>query len=288
MVVCMSDAKATARQAGREAHRVADSRWFERLARIGFVGSGILHLLLGYLAILLGLGDASAASGAQGSSSGETDQSGALAQLAAVPGGVVVLWIVAVGTAALAARLVLEAVVGGRSDSARAWLGRTKNAAKAAVYAVIAYSAGSYAVGAGKSSSGSTKSAAAEALATPGGVVLLLLAGAVAVAIGVGLVVIGCRRSFRKDLVMPSGRRGRVVTVLGVVGYVAKGVAVVVVGVVVGVAAFTQDPDQASGLDGAFDALRRMPGGSIVLVAIGVGFIAFGVYSFFRARSARI
>lgn len=267
---------------------MADSRWFEVTARAGFVGSGIVHLLIGYLAILLGIGTAAAGSGSQGSQSGETDQSGALAQLAAVPGGVVLLWVVAVSTAALTIRLVVEAVVGGRTDSARAWLGRAKNVGKAIVYGVIAYSSASFALGAGKSSSGSTRSAAAKALATPGGVFVLLLAAAVAIAIGIGLFVIGIRRSYRKQLVTPPESVERPLTVLAVVGYVAKGVAVTIVGVLVAVAAFRSDPDQATGLDGAFDALRSMPGGGFVLVAIGIGFLAFGLFSFLRAKYARI
>ncbi|WFR67872.1 DUF1206 domain-containing protein [Curtobacterium flaccumfaciens] len=273
-------AEQAARKTGREAKRVADSRWFEVTARAGFVGSGIVHLLIGYLAILLGAGNASSGS--------ETDQSGALQRLAAVPGGVALLWVVAVGTAALTIRLVVEAVVGGRSDSARAWVGRLKNVGKAVVYGVIAYSAASYAVGAGRSSSGSTRSAAAGLLATPGGVFVLLLAAGIAIAIGIGLVVIGCRRTFWKLLVRPPQPFERVVAVLGVVGYVLKGIAVVIVGVLIAVAGFRSDPDQATGLDGAFDALRSMPGGVFVLVAIGIGFLAFGVFSFFRARYARL
>jgi hypothetical protein len=278
--VVSEQAEQAARKTGREAKRVADSRWFEVMARAGFVGSGVVHLLIGYLAILLGVGNAS--------SGGETDQSGALQQIAEVPGGVVLLWLVAVGTAALTIRLVVEAVVGGRTDSARAWGNRLKNVAKAVVYGIIAYSAASYALGAGKSSSGSSRSAAAQALATPGGVFLLLLVAAVAIGIGIGLVVIGCRRSFWKLLVRPPQPIERTVTVLGVVGYVLKGIAVVIVGVLIAVAGLRSDPDQATGLDGAFDALRSMPGGVFVLIAIGIGFLAFGVFSFFRARYARL
>ncbi|MBT2502526.1 DUF1206 domain-containing protein [Curtobacterium sp. ISL-83] len=276
----MSDkAEQAARETGRQAKRAADSKWFETTARAGFVGSGIVHLLIGYLAILLGVGNGSG---------GETDQSGALHQIADVPGGIVLLWLVAVGTAALTIRLVVEAVVGGRTDSARAWLARAKNAGKALVYGVIAYSAASFALGAGKSSSGSTQSAAAKALATPGGVFVLLLAAAIAIAIGVGLVVIGCRRSFRKQIVRPPASVDRTVTVLAVVGYVGKGIAVVIVGVLIAVAAFRSDPQQASGLDGAFKALHGTPGGVFMLIAVGIGFLAFGVYSFFRARYARL
>ncbi|WP_175470163.1 DUF1206 domain-containing protein [Curtobacterium sp. MCBA15_001] len=281
-------AEATARETGRQVRRAADSRWFEVTARAGFVGSGVVHLLIGYLAVLLGIGTSAGGSGSQGSQSGETDQSGALAQLAAVPGGVVLLWVVAVGTAALTLRLVVEAVVGGRTDSARSWLNRGKNVAKAVVYGVIAYSSTSFALGAGRSSSGSTRSAAAKALATPGGVFLLLAVAAIAVAVGIGLVVIGVRRSYRKHLVTPPASVERPLTVLAVTGYVAKGIAVTIVGVLVAVAAFTSDPEQATGLDGAFEAVKAMPGGGVLLVVIGVGFLAFGVYSFFRAKYARI
>jgi hypothetical protein len=281
-------AQDAARETGRQARRVADSRWFETTARAGFVGTGIVHLLIGYLAVLLGIGNASAGSGAQGSQSGDTDQSGALAQIASVPGGVFLLWVVAIGTAALTIRLVVEAVVGGRTDDARAWLARAKNAGKAVVYGAIAYSSASYALGAGKSSTGSSRSAAATALATPGGVVLLLLVAAVAIAIGVGLVVIGVRGSWKKNLRPQPESVRRTVAVLATLGYIAKGVAVVVVGVLIAVAGFRSDPDQATGLDGAFDAVRSMPGGSVVLVVVGLGFAAFGLYSFVRARYARI
>jgi hypothetical protein len=281
-------AQDAARETGRQARRAADSRWFETTARAGFVGTGVVHLLIGYLAVLLGIGNAAAGSGAQGSQSGDTDQSGALAQIASVPGGVVLLWVVAIGTAALTVRLVVEAVVGGRTDDARAWLARAKNAGKAVVYGAIAYSSASYALGAGKSSTGSSRSAAATALATPGGVVLLLLVAAVAIAIGVGLVVIGVRGSWKKNLRPQPGSVRRTVAVLATLGYVAKGIAVVIVGVLIAVAGIRSDPEQASGLDGAFDALRSMPGGSVVLVVVGLGFAAFGLYSFVRARYARI
>ncbi|MCM3521018.1 DUF1206 domain-containing protein [Curtobacterium sp. P97] len=277
----MSDqAERAARETGRQAKRVADSRWFELTARAGYVGSGVVHLLIGYLVVLLGIGNASGGS--------ETDQSGALRQLAEVPGGVALLWVVAVGTAALALRLLLEAVVGGRSDSARGWAARAKDLGKAVVYGVVSYSAGSFALGAGTSSSGSTRSAAGQALATPGGVFLLIAVGAVAIAIGAALVVQGCRRSFWKQLVRPRKPLDRAVTVLGTVGYVGKGIAVAVVGVLIVVAGVRSDPDQATGLDGAFDALRDLPAGSVVLVAVGIGFLAYGVYSFFRARFARL
>jgi hypothetical protein len=78
------------------------------------------------------------------------------------------------------------------------------------------------------------------------------------------------------------------VTVLGVVGYVAKGLALVAVGVLFAVAAVTFDPSKAKGLDGALKALAHLPFGTVILVAVGIGVIAYGVYLGARARLARL
>ena len=77
-------------------------------------------------------------------------------------------------------------------------------------------------------------------------------------------------------------------TALGVIGYSAEGVALMVVGILFWVAAATLDPTRASGLDGALRALAGVPFGEFILVVIGAGFIAYGLYSEFRARYARL
>ncbi len=71
-------------------------------------------------------------------------------------------------------------------------------------------------------------------------------------------------------------------------GYLAKGVALAVVGLLFVLAAARADPSQASGLDGALKTLGQQPGGPVILVAVGLGFVAYGLYSFARARYARM
>ena len=68
----------------------------------------------------------------------------------------------------------------------------------------------------------------------------------------------------------------------------AKGTALAVLGVLFVVAASTADPDRAGGLDRAFQAIARVPFGEILVVLIGAGFIAYGIYCGFRARFARL
>ena len=60
------------------------------------------------------------------------------------------------------------------------------------------------------------------------------------------------------------------------------------VGALSGWAAWSTDPRAACGLDGAVQTLSGNTGGAVTLSLIAVGFIAFGLYSFARARYARL
>lgn len=67
-------AEDTARRAEDAAEEVAEHPVFEGLARAGFVVSGLVHLLIGAIALRIALG-----------SGGEADQSGALRSIASAP-----------------------------------------------------------------------------------------------------------------------------------------------------------------------------------------------------------
>lgn len=255
------------------ARRAQDSPAVRALARTGYAASGVLHLLVGWLAVQLTFGR-----------SEQADQSGAFSALAQMPGGAVILWAVTVGFAALALWQLTTAVVGApsaRSQGAE----RVKSLAKAVLYGVLAVSAGRYAQGSGGSSGGTEESLTAQALALPGGPLLVGAAGLAVVGVGAYHVVKGARKRFLRDL---SGGVGRAVTRLGQVGYVAKGVALGVVGGLVVAAAVTADPERAGGLDEALHTLREQPFGVVLLLVVGLGLAAYGAYSFARARDARL
>ena len=121
------DARDTARRATRH-----DS---VRLAgRLGYLATGVLHLVLAALTLAL----------AWGSPSADADQSGAFATLTRSGGGRVLLWVLVVGFAGLAVRQVLVAVAD-RDDDDLA--DRAKAAAKGGLYAALAFSAGGVATG---------------------------------------------------------------------------------------------------------------------------------------------
>ena len=72
------------------------------------------------------------------------------------------------------------------------------------------------------------------------------------------------------------------------VGYVAKGIAIGVTGILFVVAAFTHDPSKAGGLDAALHSLAALPFGALILWVVGAGLVIYGIYCFARARYARM
>ena len=258
------------------ASRVQDSRALQTLARVGFAMNGVLHVLIGGIAVGIAFGGG-----------GEADQGGALGQLAAQPAGAVVLWVIVVGLWALGLFQLLEAALV-RGTDGEAWGARAKEGGKGVAYLAVGATAFTFARGGSSDSSDQTESLSARLIATPGGVVLLVVLALAIVAVGVYFVAKGVRQKFRQDLVVPSGSAGRATVGLGVAGYVAKGVALAVVGVLFAVAAITSDPEEASGLDGALRSLAELPFGTVVLTAVAVGLVAFGLCSFVRARRARL
>ncbi len=266
---------ATASSAGRGAARSArSSRTLELLARGGYAVSGLLHLVVGVIAVQVATGSAS---------SEQADQTGALSAIAGTPGGTALLWFAVVAFAALGLWQLAEAI-SGASETAD----RVKAAGKAVLYVALGVLAVQVVTGS-SGGSGQEQSMTASLMQNPAGKVLVGAVGVGVVAGGVYHVVKGWRKKFLEDLEGgASGHLGRAVVVLGRVGYIAKGVALGVLGALFVVAAVQSDPQQAGGLDAAFATMASQPFGAVLLVAVGLGFAAYGLYSFARARYARM
>lgn len=261
--------------AKKAAQSARGSRPVRILARLGYAVNGLLHALIGIIAITV----------ATGVGRGEADQSGALSALAGTPGGVFALWAVFVGLVALGAWLILSAFLTVPHDKKRA--GHfVSEIGKGVAYLAVGATSFTYANGGTTSSANSSRHLTASLLSAPGGVFLVILIGLVVAGIGVYFVVKGATRRFTRDLSLPPGNAGQVTVAIGVFGYVAKGIVLVVVGILFCVAAATVDPSKSSGLDGGLRTLATLPFGVAILVVVGAGLIAYAVYSFVRARYA--
>ncbi|QDY89682.1 DUF1206 domain-containing protein [Arthrobacter sp. UKPF54-2] len=270
----MGNASQKANRAVSEAASASRSPALQMLARAGYVFIGLVHILVGAIALQIDRG--------QG---GQADQSGAIGSLASKPGGPVLLWAGFAACAALALWMVGEAVFAARSEteSKKKLQNAASAAGKAVVFGVLSFTFAVFASGGSKISSQSASDFTAKLMAAPAGVVLLIALGLAIIGGGVYYAYRGVTRKFMKDLQDPGNAR-TAVEWIGTVGYAAKGVVLALVGILIIVAAATADPSKSTGLDGGLKTLGSQPYGVFLLAAVAAGLVAYGLYSMARAR----
>ncbi|TPG28045.1 DUF1206 domain-containing protein [Mycolicibacterium hodleri] len=251
-----------------KAANVQDNDWFERVARGGYAASGLLHLLIAFIVAQLALG-----------TGGSADQSGALATLAAQPFGAVMLWVAAVVLAALGVWQLVETFI------ERDMKDRLKAGAVGVVYLSLAFSAAKFAMGSGESSGKQNAGLSAQMMQSGWGKAVLIVVALVLIAVGGYHVYKGVTKGFQDELEIAGGSA---ITWIGIVGYVAKGLVLIGVGLLVIVATLTSDPSKATGVDGAVKTLGAAPFGKFLLLLAAVGIAAYGGYGFIRARYAKM
>jgi hypothetical protein len=119
--------------------------------------------------------------------------------------------------------------------------------------------------------------------------VLVAVAGLAVIAVAAFLAYRGLAKKFTDDLDLSpaSATQRKAALRLGQVGYLALGVAYGLAGVLIVVAAVQFDPNKATGLDAALKTLGAQPFGRFLLIVIGLGLAAFGLYRFLDARYRR-
>lgn len=260
------------------AEDVSNTRAMDAVARLGYAITALLHLLIGIVAVRLSLGG-----------TGRANTAGAIEALAQGTPGRVAVWVGFIGCMGLSLWQLSEATVRSRRQPARHRLGKAfTSGALSIVYAVLALTFANFTVGPGSDTRGATRHFSAIILAYPYGALLLSAVGVVVAGVGVYFIFKGLWRKFRPELSFFNSVGGTVIDVLGVLGHVAKGIALILVGGLFGVAAIQHDPDRPTGLDASLKALLDQPAGQYVLAVIGVGFICHGVFGMFRARYGRM
>ncbi len=271
-------ARSTGDHAENAARQVQDNVWFERGIRVGLVAYGIIHILVGWLALQLAFGDYS----------GAPDQQGALHQVSQESYGEPLLWLIGIGLFVLAIWQFFEAIWGHRSrDEPKRTMKRIGSAGKVVLYIVIGIAAIKIALNASSGSS-SEDQYTADLMKQTAGQWLVAGVGIVIIVIGVMQAKRGITKSFERDLQgrATSGDSGSAVVKLGQVGYVCKGVAIAVIGGLFVWAAWEHDPKKAGGLDVALRTLLDHSVGPWLLAVVAAGIVCFGLYCFAWARYA--
>jgi hypothetical protein len=263
------------------ARTVTDHPVLTAVARVGLVAYGFMHFLIAYLALRL----------AWDVDTADADQTGALQTVADGPGGPAFLWTIALGMLALALWQAGEVLLWwrgllDREHRVRTAVVITKCLAKALVYAVLGVTALLFGVGVEYEADERLQELTDDTLDIPAGTVLVVAVAIGVIAIGLYTLVRGVTGGFMRDIDLPAApdRWEPLIEHVGRVGYVAKGIAFGLVGVLLWQAAMSADVRTATGLDGAMTAVAGVHAGPWLLTAVAVGFAAFGVYALARAR----
>lgn len=249
---------------------------YQTFVTVGLCVYGLVHIAIAYVALNIAFsGPASQTS---------ASNSGVLNKVSNQPFGGVVLVVAAVGLAALVVWQLLEAAVGHTHVSgAKRLHRRLSSLGRAIVYIALTITTVSAIFG---SAGGEAKqeSMVAKVLNLPAGPILV---GAIAVGIlaaAISQIVKGIRRSFTDDL---DGSVATWTIVLGSVGYITKGVAISIVGLMFGFAAIQHNAQAAGDTNSALRTIVDQPFGPALLSAVALGLIAFGAFCFVWAFNAK-
>ena len=250
----------------------------ENIARFGMAVKGVVYSLVGVLTVMSALGQGGKKTGKEGTIQFIADQSY----------GQVILIVLAAGLASYVFYRLYQAIAD-PADRGSDWKGlgyRVSYVGSAALYGFLAYYTLKILIGSGSSSGGSgNKGLVAQLLSQPFGQFLVAVVGIVF------LVKAGIQfyraysGSYRKKIERTHLNDNVRTTILtaGKVGYTARGIVLGVIAYLILKASITADSSEAGGTEDAFHYVQN-EFGTLVMILIATGILAYGVFTFIRAR----
>ncbi len=255
-----------------------DDSAFAWMARVGYVARGIVFVLVGIFAGLAAFGGGQA-----------EGTPGALRRVLAQPLGDIMLWVMAAGLVCFAGwRFVqagLDADRCGR-DFRGCWR-RVVFAGSGVFYLGMAALAVSIVFGVRGDDDKAARDWTAWLLGEPFGQWITMAIGVAIAAAGLFQVVKPARADFRRQLSRQSGPRAWMIAIAWI-GYLARAVIFVMIGVFLVTAAFHFNAGEAAGLSGALRTLQEQTYGRLLLGAAAAGLFAFGMFQFMQAAWRRM
>ncbi|HCJ31224.1 MAG TPA: DUF1206 domain-containing protein [Pseudomonas sp.] len=260
------------------------SRGIVWLARSGYAARGVVYLIVGAFAFMAGIG------------SGETvGTKGAIQQLLGHPFGDTLLWVMVVGLVAYVAWRLTQAITDpeGHGTDAKGLSIRAGLLGSAAAYTLLAlFTLGLLGSSVGESASGGAGSSGSSdflsgLLGLKYSNYLVYVVALVPLAVGIAHLVKGWKAKFEKYF-HASEDVMRWVRPIARAGLIARGVAFLIVAGMLFSGGGRYEPTDPPGLEDALKALQSLPFGTFWLSLVGLGLVAFAVYSVSEAIWRRI
>lgn len=265
--------------AEKAAEATAQNPYAKMLGRFGYFTKGVLYLLIGALA----------AASAIGMGGGLTDRKGLIGIIAAAPFGNILLIAVIIGALGYGLWSILRgfADVDGKGSDAKGWIIRLAFIGVGISYMIFAWWGwGVYtAAKSVNDNSSSPQTLSQRVLELPFGMWILAAVGLIIIGVGLFQIYKAFTKKFmeRLDLSSMNESKRNATINFGRFGYIARGIIFAVIGFFLTRAAWNYNPNEAKGVDDALATIASQNYGSILLSAIALGLICFGIFSMIEA-----
>lgn len=256
--------------------QVSTQNTLQRMARAGYAAKGIVYILLGVLAFM--------AAFEIGRSASEASRGSVFRMVRDAPAGAVLMGVLALGLVCYALWRMVQAFAPkyGHENSGKK---RAMYFLSGLAYAAVAFAAIKMALWNEESSGNGQQELAANLLARKGGQWLTGLAALIMLGTGIYQIYYGWSEKYRKH-VQESNIQSQYAHLLmrsGKWGYMARGLVWIVISFLLFRAALHARASEAGDTADAFRFLEASPFGSFLLGAVGLGLVAFGIFSWIRA-----
>jgi uncharacterized protein DUF1206 len=258
--------------------------WIEPVARIGYLGKGIVYLMIGVMAMLFAIGQRSR----------PADFTSVLLKVFSEPFGRLLLALLTIGLIGYGLWCFVQAVM----DTEHKGTGfpgivtRVLYAGIGFVYLAIAWDAVKLLTRTANIQQGDQP----ERQLTARVFAISPSTRWIAIAAGLGFVgfcIYEIRRLYVEgiEILKPKGRNKSIDDVamrIGQIGIVARSVLFAIIGIFLVSSGITFDPNKVRGISGALTELDRQPYGNYLLLATALGLAAYGIYMLLLAWRRRI
>jgi hypothetical protein len=251
----------------------------KRIARIGLTAKGIVYVLLGTIGFM-------AAFEMGGKTDDEASRSGVLRNIKEMPGGEVLLGMLAGGLLCYSAWRCVQTFSPSYNGKEKNLRQRVRYFYSGMIYLLVAFSAGSMLLHNDKQDGDSNQHLAAQLLDKSFGQWLTGIAALLMAGNGVYQLYYGLSEKYKKHVQkMNFGSRAATVMLrAGKVGYVSRGIVWLITGYLLMLAALHFNSSEAGDTGKVFGVIENLSYGSYLLGLLAVGLVAYGCFNFVRAK----
>ncbi|MCC9655438.1 DUF1206 domain-containing protein [Rhodopirellula halodulae] len=246
--------------------------WVETLGRAGHIAKGVVYFIVGFLAFRVTIGAGGEVGGARN----------AIQEIGQQPYGKAMLGLVAIGLLGYTAWRWVQAAkdTEGAGTDTKGLVKRTGYAISGLTYLLLGGYAGSLALGLGGSSSGGN-SQASFLLDSTAGRVVLGIAGAITIGVGIYFMIKGYQAKFmsKYHLAEMSNTFRQAALHAGRIGLITRGIAFAIIGYFLAQSAWQgTGGGEIAGMGDALSAIASQTYGRILLGVVGFGLMAYAVH----------